>query len=72
MSANLLLSVLEGKLLLVGGENSVKDLMTFVQEYTPETDRWNIFCHLPTGLKSKFVCKKAKAFKWSLFCVYTY
>ena len=50
---DLSITVLDEKLLLVGGENSVKDLMSFVQEYDPKTEKWGIYCHLPTPLKSE-------------------
>ena len=46
-------SVLDNKLLLVGGENSVGDLLTQVQEYDPSTQAWGTFCALPAAMKSK-------------------
>lgn len=46
-------AVLEGKLLVCGGENTVGDLLDQIQEYDPEAKKWTNKGVLPQPLKSE-------------------
>ena len=48
-------SVMDGKLMIVGGEDSVGDLIGKVQCYDPVQKNWSVYCELPMPLKSKCI-----------------
>ena len=46
-------AVLNGSLLVVGGEDSVGDLLGVVQQYNAEEKKWTNYCDLVAPLKSE-------------------
>ena len=48
-----LISVFEGKMLIVGGEDHIGEISDQIHAYDPVTDKWKYFAHLPMPLKSR-------------------
>ncbi len=48
-------SVLEGMLLVCGGINVTEELQSYIQQYSPQTEKWSLFGELPFPLKGEFI-----------------